>query len=106
MSLTFFLRWTVLVALFFTSFVRVKIKNSYEQNSDYYATTTTKIVLYNVIYSMGAYIKFVWKLHASQILFNRIGEVRGYKPRFTAPDNLARLTALSLPDLSAATEAE
>ena len=60
MSLTIFLRWTVLVALFFTSFVRVKIKNSYEQNSDYYATTTTKIVLYNVIYSMGAYIKFVW----------------------------------------------
>ena len=34
-----------------------------------------------------------------------MGEALGFKPRFNSPDFFANFTALSLPDLSAATEA-
>ena len=51
-------------------------------------------------------MKLAWKLHASQQLFNLKGEERDNRPRLMNPGLLQILTALSLPDLSEATEAD
>ena len=57
------------------------------------------------LYRTGAYMKFAWKLHASQLSFNLLGFPCGVKPLFMYPDCLQMFTALSLPDRSEATEA-
>ena len=54
----------------------------------------------HVSYNTGLYIKFAWKLHASQALSNLTGSPLFFNPRFKKLDILQILTALSFADRS------